>query len=251
MRPTYSYECASGSNYEYFGGKLLKNAQGWVNQDRLGSVGKFFPYGQERSATANGTEKFATYFRDAETGLDYAQNRYHSAGDGRFLTPDPAGSSAMLKVPGTWNRYAYSGSDPVNHSDPSGQWYICAYVNNELDGCFEDGDGGMIEQCSRNPLACLDPCLMTTACLGPPSGSAVEGQNGTGGAGGALTTSDISNNVIVDQLLTTVDKPFSEACATAVGKITGAFPGPTRRKYRYSYSVDRRHQTNGSFRYRG
>ncbi len=39
--------------------------------------GKYYPYGQERpSATTNGSEKFATYFRDAETGLDYADQRY-------------------------------------------------------------------------------------------------------------------------------------------------------------------------------
>jgi RHS repeat-associated protein len=107
--------------YEYFGGKLLKNAQGYVNQDRLGSIGKYFPYGQERpSATTNGKEKFATYTRDAETGLDYAQNRYHSSGDGRFLSPDPYVNSAGVGDPGSWNRYAYVGGDPVTFSDPRG-----------------------------------------------------------------------------------------------------------------------------------
>jgi RHS repeat-associated protein len=106
--------------YEYFGGKLLKNATGYVGQDRLGSIGKFFPYGQERTATANGTEKFATYTRDAETGLDYAQNRYHSPGDGRFLSPDPYQPSAGPADPGSWNRYAYVGGDPVNGYDPAG-----------------------------------------------------------------------------------------------------------------------------------
>jgi RHS repeat-associated protein len=111
----------SGGYYEYFGGKLLKNAQGWVNQDRLGSIGKFYPYGQERpSASSNGKEKFATYFRDSETGLDYAQNRYHSAGDGRFLTADPYQASAGVGDPGSWNRYAYVQGDPVNGFDPSG-----------------------------------------------------------------------------------------------------------------------------------
>jgi RHS repeat-associated protein len=110
----------STGRYEYFGGKLLKNATGYVGQDRLGSIGKFFPYGQERTATSNGTEKFATYTRDAETGLDYAQNRYHSSGDGRFLSPDPHQPSAGLEDPGSWNRYAYVGGDPINFLDPLG-----------------------------------------------------------------------------------------------------------------------------------
>lgn len=107
--------------YQYFGGKLLKNAQGYVNSDRLGSIGKFFPYGQERpSATSNGKEKFATYFRDSETGLDYAQARYHSSGDGRFLSPDPYAASAGPEDPGSWNRYAYTRGDPINRIDPAG-----------------------------------------------------------------------------------------------------------------------------------
>jgi RHS repeat-associated protein len=107
--------------YEYFGGKLLKNAGGYVNRDRLGSIGKFFPYGQERpSATTNGKEKFATYTRDAETGLDYAVNRYHSSGEGRFLSPDPYINSAGLGSPGSWNRYAYVEGDPINGYDPQG-----------------------------------------------------------------------------------------------------------------------------------
>jgi hypothetical protein len=56
----------TGINY-YFGGQLIKNNNGRVSSDRLGSNGKFYPYGQERpSATTNGTEKFTGYFRDAE-----------------------------------------------------------------------------------------------------------------------------------------------------------------------------------------
>ena len=47
----------TGANL-YFGGKLIKNANGWVYSDRLASVGKFYPYGIERpSATANGPLK--------------------------------------------------------------------------------------------------------------------------------------------------------------------------------------------------
>ncbi len=52
---------------QWFGGRLLKP------QDRLSSIGKYFPYGEDRytptpANPANGTEKFATYTRDTETG---------------------------------------------------------------------------------------------------------------------------------------------------------------------------------------
>ena len=80
----YFYATQTGTNY-YFGSKLIKNAGGWVYSDRLGSIGKFYPYGQERpSPTTNGTEKFTGYFRDAETGNDYAINRYESPGTGQI-----------------------------------------------------------------------------------------------------------------------------------------------------------------------
>ena len=66
----------------------------------------------------------ATYFRDSETGIDYADQRYHQPGGGRFFTPDPAASGL--------NWYAYVGGDPVNGSDPSGLAM--------LEGCSAEAD---------------------------------------------------------------------------------------------------------------
>ena len=120
----------------YFGGKLISkgtyNSFGTgdcvnltpVVADRLGSIGKFYPYGTERpSATGNDKEKFTGYFRDASTGLDYADQRYEQPGGGRFMTPDSA-PSAKLTDPGSWNKYAYTGGDPINRADPTGRdWY--------------------------------------------------------------------------------------------------------------------------------
>jgi RHS repeat-associated protein len=134
------YTWTFGVVNSYFGGKLLANGTGNVVQDRLGSVGKYYPWGQEKpSATTNGTEKFTGYFRDSETGLDYAQNRYHQPGMGRFLTMDQA--NARPGEPATWNRYAYAGGDPANNVDPSGMYTQA--------------------QCEQNPQS----------CQGPPPGS--------------------------------------------------------------------------------
>jgi hypothetical protein len=59
---TYSLSFVSGTlqatqtgTWYYFAGKLIKNANGYVHTDRLGSIGKFYPYGQERVPTQNGT----------------------------------------------------------------------------------------------------------------------------------------------------------------------------------------------------
>ena len=73
----------SGINY-YFGSKLIKNASaaGWVYSDRLASIGKFYPYGIERSPTTNGTEKFTGYVRDSETATITPNNAICRRGRG-------------------------------------------------------------------------------------------------------------------------------------------------------------------------
>ena len=129
----------TGTNY-YFGAKLIKNAGGYVVADRLGSIGKFYPWGQEKpSATTNGTEKFTGYFRDAETGLDYADQRYHNPGTGRFMTPDPyvalSTGAADPTNPGSWNRYAYVQGDPINGTDARGR-EVC--VSPDGEPCIDD-----------------------------------------------------------------------------------------------------------------
>jgi len=122
----------------YFGGRVVRYVDPqakseraiWV--DRVGSMrlkagfdnGNFsavqpqnYPYGENRTP---GTDRFATYFRDSNTGLDYAMNRYYGSNLGRFLTPDPFGGSANAADPKSWNRYAYVGNDPINRNDPAG-----------------------------------------------------------------------------------------------------------------------------------
>ena len=114
----------------YFGGKLMRSAGVTVVTDRLGSVRansngdrmSYFPYGEERTSTADGREKFGTYYRDG-AGIDYADQRYYTNASGRFMTPDPyratpAGNNPSL--PASWNRYAYVDGDPINFFDPSG-----------------------------------------------------------------------------------------------------------------------------------
>ena len=130
----------TGTNY-YFGGKLIKNAGGYVGADIRGSIGKYYPYGQEKDTVHNPAtgEKFTGYFRDGETSLDYADQRYHLPGQGRFMTPDPYMASGGPADPGSWNRYAYAGGDPVNHKDPTGQdWCWVDYYGSD---CLVAGPG--------------------------------------------------------------------------------------------------------------
>jgi RHS repeat-associated protein len=48
----------------------------------------YYPYGEEITGTANDTYKYAGLYRDSDSMLDYAMNRYYASGVGRFLTAD-------------------------------------------------------------------------------------------------------------------------------------------------------------------
>jgi RHS repeat-associated protein len=139
-----TYGDGVNSDYNvYFGAKLVWAeaspgiAAGPVTLDRLGSAVRHFPYGDEPSTTTQDRVKFATYYRDSTSTLDYARNRYYSRSIGRFTTPDPSGRSVRLADPQSWNRYSYVQNDPVNANDPSGLMMI--------QGCYDDrcwGGGG-------------------------------------------------------------------------------------------------------------
>jgi RHS repeat-associated protein len=126
----------------WFGGKLVQKFEGtamsYASQDRLGSVGRYLPYGEAHPAgsgnTAPDVEKFATYTRDAGTGLDYADQRWHVPGSGRFLTSDPYRASSGPTDPGSWNRFGYVRGNPANRVDPRG-----------LIDCRPDPETGSVE----------------------------------------------------------------------------------------------------------
>ena len=136
-----------GPFYFYFGGKLVgefsNSTTYYFHQDHLHSTRvltdlsehlqarfEFLPFGETAfgvSDLANTDRDFAGDVRDAEsdpgngTGNDYAMARHYGSRLGRFLTPDPAGTSATcLFNPQTQNRYAYVTNNPVNRTDPSG-----------------------------------------------------------------------------------------------------------------------------------
>ena len=107
----------SGSfqNFLYLGNKALT-----YTEDRIGSTGNYFPYGNGYNVTGAEVPAFGTYVQD-ESGLLYADQRYYTAGFGRFMTADRSNANIDYGNPVSWNRYAYTNGDPVNGMDPTGQ----------------------------------------------------------------------------------------------------------------------------------
>jgi RHS repeat-associated protein len=167
------------TEYAYRLGEMLIQADAsdckWLVSDHLGSpriiLGKsgsladvrrrdFMPFGEDLGAgqfgrttapgyEASGTpsnlrEKFATYERDDETGLDFAQARYYQSKLGRFTSVDPLMASAAPIEPQSWNRYGYVGNRPLVVTDPTGmvwgynkdqnkyQWFVGDELTDEL-----------------------------------------------------------------------------------------------------------------------
>jgi RHS repeat-associated protein len=92
----------------------------------------FHPFGEE-IITANRTaalgyqpdalrQKFTSYERDNESGLDFAQARMYANSHGRFTSPDPVKmSSKRIRNPQGFNLYAYAINNPSRYVDPDGE----------------------------------------------------------------------------------------------------------------------------------
>jgi RHS repeat-associated protein len=82
------------------------------------------PFGQPLTSNGSSILNAKAYINqryDTETGLEYLNARYYDSNLARFLNPDTFDPSQAGV--GT-NRYAYSGNDPINGSDPSGHLYV-------------------------------------------------------------------------------------------------------------------------------
>lgn len=110
--------------------RVVTDATGQVTSRR-----DFMPFGEELGAGVGsrtqalkysylGSDKirqrFTGYEKDDETGLDFAEARMYQNKHGRFTAPDPLLASASATNPQTFNRYVYTGNNPVNFTDPGG-----------------------------------------------------------------------------------------------------------------------------------
>ncbi|HET9305420.1 MAG TPA: RHS repeat-associated core domain-containing protein [Candidatus Sulfotelmatobacter sp.] len=136
------YETGSSGSNQYLWHK------DWLGSVRLASTVSsrsvyfdrgFAPFGETYDNFGNTAENtFAGDAQDLFTGLFDTPNRELSSSEGRWLSPDPAGLSAVdPSNPQTWNRYAYVVNNPLSFVDPTG--LDCAYLNDSGTGVDENG----------------------------------------------------------------------------------------------------------------
>jgi RHS repeat-associated protein len=87
----------------------------------------YAPYGESYapSGTATYDLDFTGEFQDTIAGMyDFLYRSYNPV-QGRWISPDPAGLSAVdMTSPQSWNRYAYVRNNPVSATDPLGLWCV-------------------------------------------------------------------------------------------------------------------------------
>jgi len=113
----------------------------YLHNDHLGSAGsgtdaagavmwreEYSPFGltMKNDAANDNQAGFTGHIKDSDTGLTYMQARYYDPVIGRFLSIDPVDFMQSGYNPAYFNRYAYSGNDPINNIDPDGQFFGAA-----------------------------------------------------------------------------------------------------------------------------
>jgi RHS repeat-associated protein len=86
------------------------------------------PFGEDFAESGTQQKHHLTsYERDAESGMDYAVNRYHNSSVGRFSSVDPIVRN--IADPQSLNRYSYVQNDPINLVDPDGRLLAVPFIN--------------------------------------------------------------------------------------------------------------------------
>jgi RHS repeat-associated protein len=132
----------------------------YLHQDQLGSTRMltdsagvvratftYNPYGIVTASTGYSTTPFlfCGQYRDSATGFYYLRARYYDPATAQFLTVDP-------KVATTLSPYGYVQGDPLNGTDPSGEWGLPGWVTSAWNATGGHVVSAAQNLCLRNPF---------------------------------------------------------------------------------------------------
>ena len=86
--------------------------------------------------------RYRGYYYDTETGLYYVSSRYYDPEIGRWISPEPnvyAGAFDSGSGSVGYNVYAYCANNPVNFSDPTGEFILTALIVGVVAGAVIGG----------------------------------------------------------------------------------------------------------------
>jgi RHS repeat-associated protein len=181
------------------GGTAIYNGSGlsyirhtdWLGSSRLAttwahavySKEAYAPFGETYYEAGTADRSFTGQDQDVVTGAggtgvyDYLFRKYDPSA-GRWLSPDPAGWSAVNGAdPQSLNRYAYVENQPMSNTDPQGEW-MCFYGSGVSTGlevdpgmtCWSDGYGYSVEADSAGKFTFDDNGTITATISGTLNG---------------------------------------------------------------------------------
>jgi RHS repeat-associated protein len=129
----------------------------WIGSSRFASTptrtmyydGAYAPFGEAYAQTGTADLSYTGMNQDTVANLyDFPAREYNDI-HGRWPSPDPAGiSSARLRDPQTWNRYAYVRNSPLHLIDPTGMM--------TMQGCDDPSDYVDSGECAPDDGSGLD-----------------------------------------------------------------------------------------------
>jgi RHS repeat-associated protein len=151
QNPFYSeYPFPGGSLFSENGGGTGVQLGDWLGTSRAfwgytggtwGQSGAHAPFGETYAYNNGYSKDFTGQPSDGNMGNTayYFPERHYQSGQGRWLSPDPAGLAAVNPTnPQSWNRYAYVMNNPLTNVDPLG----LDYCQDSMGGMVSDDNGG-------------------------------------------------------------------------------------------------------------
>jgi RHS repeat-associated protein len=124
----------------------------WLGSSRLSSTQSqglysstsYAPFGEQYATASTADASFTGQDQDTVSTLYDFLARRQSPSQGRWISPDPAGRSAVIFAnPQSWNRYSYVMNNPLALTDPAG----LSVRHHHHPHTMDDGDDGDDDTC--------------------------------------------------------------------------------------------------------
>ena len=154
--------------------------------------------------------RYRSYYYDTESGLYYVTSRYYDPEIGRWISPEPNvydGGFDDGAGPLSYDVYAYCANNPVNFSDPTGEFILAALIVGVVAGAIIGGAiGGTVAYNSAKSSGCEGSDLFWATAGGIGKGAVIGGIAGglVGATCGVIPTYGVFSTATTAMVTTTL-----------------------------------------------